>query len=192
MVNLGERKRQLVRDELSHAALRLLAHQGFEETTVDEITEAAGVSRRTFFRYFRSKEDVIIELLGDLGSAVSVHLAARPATEAPAPALRAALALVLDEISTHPEKSLGLTRIILGTPALRARYLTAQDQWRASLAAELGTRTGLDPTTDLRPVLAAGVALVALDVTLDRWAQLDGAHNLVELLDEAYEALAAH
>ncbi len=61
-VSLAERKRQLVRDELTEAALKLLAFQGFEATTIDQMAAAAGLSRRTFFRYFQSKEDVIIEL----------------------------------------------------------------------------------------------------------------------------------
>ena len=61
MATLAERKRQVVVDELTEAALQLLAIKGFDTTTVDEIVAAAGVSRRTFFRYFASKEDVVVQ-----------------------------------------------------------------------------------------------------------------------------------
>ena len=53
-VNLVERKRQLVRDELADAAVKLLASQGFDETTVDQIAAEVGMSRRTFSRYFET------------------------------------------------------------------------------------------------------------------------------------------
>jgi len=97
---MADRKRQLVRDELSAAALKLLAYQGFEDTTIDQIVAAAGVSRRTFFRYFKSKEDVIIEFLGDLGSWLRQELAARPPDE-PAPvALRNAVRIFVEAIRT--------------------------------------------------------------------------------------------
>lgn len=188
--SLAERKRQLVRDELSDAALKLLAWQGFECTTIDQIVASAGVSRRTFFRYFRSKEDVIVEFLGDLGSRLKEALAARPADEPPAVALRHALAVFVGTYTEHPEKSLRLAKVTLETPALLARYLERQAQWRTDLAGELGRRAGTDPRTDLRPALAAAVALAAMDTAVARWVERDGADDLDTLLDEAF-ALAA-
>src|SRR5260221_13721428 len=92
-VSLVERKRQLVRDELTEAALKLLAFQGFEATTIDQLAAAAGASRRTFFRYFQSKEDVIIEFLDDLGRQLRAALPAQPASERPALAVRNPLRL---------------------------------------------------------------------------------------------------
>jgi len=100
-LSLAERKRQLVRDQLGVAALHLLAGQGYEETTVEQIVAAAGVSRRTFFRYFKSKEDVIVESVGDLGSAIRAELAARPARESPQAAIRAALSVAVDELTAE-------------------------------------------------------------------------------------------
>jgi AcrR family transcriptional regulator len=183
---LAERKRQVVRDELSAAALRLLAYQGFEETTIDQIVAAAGVSRRTFFRYFRSKEDVIIAFLAEVGELAREQLAARPADEPPPVALHRALSVFVAEMEEHPEKSLRLARLTLETPALRARYLDRQGDWQAALAAELSRRTGLDPAGDMRPALAAGVALTAFTTALTTWAATGGAERLPDLFDRAF------
>lgn len=190
MSSLAERKRQLVRDEMTEAALKLLAYQGFEKTTIDQIVTAAGVSRRTFFRYFKSKEDVIIEFLGDLGARLRDELAARPRGEAPKVALRQALSIFVDTYETYREKSLALAKLTLRTPALRARYLDRQDRWRTDLAAELARRAGVEPAADLRHALTAAVALAAFDTALLRWVDRDGADDLSDLVDQAF-ALAA-
>ncbi|MYW13205.1 TetR family transcriptional regulator, partial [Streptomyces sp. SID2563] len=84
---LAERKRRLVSDELTESALQLLALKGFDAVTVDEIAAAAGVSKRTFFRYFASKEDVVVQFLADMGTGIRAELAARPAAEPPSVAL---------------------------------------------------------------------------------------------------------
>lgn len=188
--SLAERKRQLVRDELSEAALKLLAWQGFEATTIDQITAAAGVSRRTFFRYFRSKEDVIIEFLASLGTQLCGELAARPPQEPPAVALRHAVAVFVDVYAEHEEKSLRLAKLTLTTPALLARYLERQARWRADLASELARRAGHDPASDLRPALTAAVALAAFDTALARWVDTDGADDLNALTDQTFALVA--
>src|SRR3954464_4833682 len=94
-MNLAQRKRQLVVDELTEAALQTMAVKGFETTTVDEIVAVAGLSRRTFFRYFASKEDVLVQLLAYLGDLMQAVVASRPADEPPAVALRHALAAAI-------------------------------------------------------------------------------------------------
>jgi AcrR family transcriptional regulator len=170
MRSLAERKRQLVRDELSEAALKLVAFQGFEETTIDQMAAAAGVSRRTFFRYFQSKEDVIIEFLSDLGRKLSTALQSRPPDEPPAEAVRQALRVFTDKFWEHPEKSSRLARVTVDTPALLARYLERQVAWKATMTAELARRTGTDPTTDLQPAVVVAVAFAAFDTALMRWA----------------------
>jgi AcrR family transcriptional regulator len=183
---MAERKRQLVRDELTEAALKLLAFQGFEETTIDQIVASAGVSRRTFFRYFRSKEDVIIEFLGDLGTKLSDALAARPATEAPETALREAFTVFTDSYHHNPDKSIRLARLTLGTPALMARYLERQTQWRSEASAELARRMKVDPATDLRPSLTAAVGFAAFDTAMTSWVNGNGAEALNTLVDKAF------
>ncbi|GGL61630.1 hypothetical protein GCM10010129_01490 [Streptomyces fumigatiscleroticus] len=191
-VTLAQRKRRLVSDELSEAALQMLALKGFDLVTIDEIAAAAGVSKRTFFRYFASKEDVVVRFLADLGSGIRAELAARPVQEPPSVALRhavlAAMAVCADR-SDHADRALVVVRLILRTPALRARFLEHQAQWRDDLATELAQRLGLDPGTDLYPRLAAGMALTAFDTVLQRWSAGDGAEDPAELTDRSFAVL---
>ncbi|WP_405663571.1 TetR family transcriptional regulator [Streptomyces sp. RK9] len=189
-MSLAERKRQLVADELTEAALQLLALKGFDAVTVDEIVGAAGVSKRTFFRYFASKEDVVVQFLADMGTGMCAELAARPAGERPSEALRHAVWVPLGECADHSERALRVVRLILGTPALLARFLERQAQWRDDLAAELARREGLDDATGLYPRLAAGMALNAFDTVLHRWSGSEGKEDPAGLTDGAFAVIA--
>ena len=204
-VTMAQRKRQLVANELSEAALQLLALKGFDAVTVDEIAATAGVSKRTFFRYFASKEDVVVQFLAHLGEGIRQELAGRPADEQPSVALRhavwAAMAVCAGQgepgdhgdrgdPGVHAERVLRVVQLILGTPALRARFLEHQGQWREELAAELGRRLGLDPAVDLYPQLAAGMALTAFDAVLQRWSGSGGVVDPAALTSRAFAALA--
>ncbi|MEU6379661.1 TetR family transcriptional regulator [Streptomyces sp. NPDC046909] len=182
---MAERKRLLVRSELAEAAVKLLADQGFEETTVDQIVAAVGMSRRTFSRYFDSKEDVIVHMLAEAGVRLCAELNARPADEPPAVALRRALSVFTSMSVGNPAKMLRVSRLILDTPALLARFLERQSQWQAEMTGILALRAGLDPDVDLRPAVAAGVALTAFQAALRRWVDSDGSEGLDEVVDQA-------
>ncbi|MFE2261191.1 acyl-CoA-like ligand-binding transcription factor [Streptomyces griseosporeus] len=186
---LAQRKRQLVADELTRAALDLLARKGFDAVTVDDIVGAAGVSKRTFFRYFASKEDVVVQFLGEMGTGMRAALAERPAQEPPSVALRHTVWSAVDACAGHGEQTLRVIRLILGTPALLARFLERQAQWRDALAEELARRLGLGPA-GLYPQLAAGAALTAFDTVLQRWSAGEGDQDPAALTDEAFAVLA--
>ncbi len=188
--SLAQRKRQLVSDELSQAALNLLAQKGFDAVTVDEIAAAAGMSKRTFFRYFASKEDVVVQFLGEMGVGMRAELAGRPAEEPPSVALRHTVWVSIDACAGHAEQALRVVQLILGTPALHARFLERQAQWRDELAAELADRLALGPATGLHPRLAAGMALTAFDVVLQLWSASDGAEDPAALTDRAFATIA--
>ncbi|MER6394917.1 TetR family transcriptional regulator [Kitasatospora sp. NPDC001603] len=193
---MAERKRRLVAAELAEAALLLLAENGFEAVTIDEIAVTAGVSKRTFFRYFASKEDVVVQVLADLGPGMCAELAARPAAEPPSVALRHAvwttLAACADgpDHAGHGDRALRVVQLIVRTPALLGRFLERQAQWRDELASELAARLGLDPATAMYPPLAAGMALSAFDTVLRRWSDSDGTEDPAALIDHAFAVLA--
>ncbi|MFE6227519.1 MULTISPECIES: TetR family transcriptional regulator [unclassified Streptomyces] len=186
---LAQRKKQLVATELTETALQLFAHKGFEAVTVDEIASAAGVSKRTFFRYFASKDDVVVQFLAGMGADMRAELAARPAAEPPSAALLHAVSVPLAACGDHAERTLPVVRLILRTPGLLARFLEHQAGWREELAAELADRLGLDPA-GLYPPLAAGMALGAFDTVLCRWSEGAGAPDPLALIARAFEVLA--
>ncbi|MFF0475343.1 TetR family transcriptional regulator [Streptomyces sp. NPDC004284] len=190
VTTLAQRKRQLVATELTEAALQLLALRGFDAVTVDEIATAAGVSKRTFFRYFASKEDVVVQFLAGMGADMRAGLAARPAGERPSEALLRTVSVPLTACGDHAERALPVVRLILRTPALLARFLEHQARWREELTEELAVRLGRDPGTDLYPRLAAGMALAAFDAVLHRWSGGEGAEDPGALIGEAFTVLA--
>jgi AcrR family transcriptional regulator len=186
-LTLAERKRQLVRDELAEAALRLLARQGFEETTVDELAAAAGVSRRTFFRYFASKEDVLISSVAVVFEGILAEVAARPAGEPAAVAIREAVKTVtLEDFAEDREKSVAVIRHTQDVPALRARFAERLDLLRDELAAILARRAGRE-TAAPRDQFAAGLGLLASAGALQHWAATDGRADPAVVLDSAFE-----
>src|SRR4029450_2504217 len=106
-IGLRERKKLRTRAELSDAAFRLLAERGFDETTIEDIVEQVEVSPRTFFRYFDSKEDVVIGFFDDLGLELRSMLAARPPEEASFTALRGALGSLIDLYEERQDRVVG-------------------------------------------------------------------------------------
>ncbi len=157
--------------------------------TVDEIVAAAGVSKRTFFRFFTSKEEVVVQFLADMGVDMGAELAARPRAERPAVALLRAVSSPLDACNRDSDRALPVAQLTLRTPALRARFLERQAQRRDDPSSRIAERLGLDPATDLYPQLAAGLALTAFDVLLQRWSDNDGAEEPAALTDCAFAVI---
>lgn len=189
-LGLRERTRRAVRAEIADAALRLFVERGFDETTVDDVVAAVGVSRRSFFRYFGSKEDVVLGFLDEVGDAIRAGLAARPADEPPWLALRRALDEVSRSYVAEANWILALHRLIYETPSLRARHLDKQDRWHRLLTEELAARLGVDPAADITPRVLASTAVAALDVAITAWAEERGRVAMPKLLDAAFAAVS--
>lgn len=188
---LRNRATRAVRAEIAAVAIRLFLEQGFDKTTVDQIAAEAGLSRTSFFRYFATKEDVLLGHLGELGYKVRDALAARPAEEPPWQALRRAFDLLIEERLAYPEDGLSMRRMLHDTPSLRARQLGKQLGWQDLLAPEVARRLGdaydaYDPRS--RALVAA--ALSCLNVAVDVWTASDGTADLADLVDQAMGAVA--
>lgn len=193
---LRERTRRAVHREIAEAGMELFLEQGFEETTIDQIAEAAGISRRSFFRYFATKEDVVLGDLIDRGHRVRSALIARPPEEAPWAAVRAALLALREEPGAGSETELRIGRMLLEAPSLRTRHLEKHLAWQEMLAPELSRRlrttTSLDgPSADHRATAIIATALTCLDVATETWVHRDGDVPLEDLWDEAVTAVRA-
>lgn len=179
---LRAQRKARTRRAIQEHALRLFLAQGYEQTTVEEIAAAAGVSHMTFFRYFPTKEAVVED--DDYDPFIADLVRARPGEESPLEALRTGLDAVLD---TDRDAVYARTRLIVTTPALQAR------QWRNTaatgdlLAAALADRERRP--VDLRLRVIAAAAKAALATALTAWVEGDGADDLRSLIDQAFAAL---
>lgn len=186
---IHERKRQAVRSYLSEVALRLLTDRDFESVTVDEITTAAGLSRRSFFRYFASKEDVVLQFLDQMAERLRDAIAARPPEESPLAAVHAALRPQVAAYVADADRTLAVVRLLQRSPALRARELESRQRMRELVAEAIGLRLGLDHRIDMRPRLLAGVALVPFDVAITTWVEGRAGEDVHAILDAAIAGL---
>lgn len=175
------------RGELERIALDLFTEHGFEATTVDGIAAAAGIGRRTFFRYFASKNDVV---WGDFDAGLTElrdRLAAGPTDATLLAGLRVAVLAFnrLDpgEGDAHRERM----RLILTVPALQAHSTLRYAAWRAVIAEHAAHRLG-EPVAGLLPQLVAHSCLGAALTAYELWLREPGA-DLSTLLHDALWAL---
>ena len=182
---LRDRTRRAVQSEISAAAMSLFTRRGFDDVTIDEIAAASGISRRSFFRYFATKEDIVLGDLEALGERVRGALEAVPLEESAWTAMRAALLA----IETAPSaETLAVARLYADTPSLRARHLEKHHKWQVFLAPNIALRNGRS-TPDHRDLAIVAAALACFDIAVDEWTRLDGAVDPEKLYDQAIEAL---
>jgi AcrR family transcriptional regulator len=187
--DLRSKARESVRAQIAEVAFNVFAQRGFEAVTAAEVAEAAGISRASFFRYFDSKEDAVFVAQEAVGAEIAAELAGRPPGEDAWTALRRAFDAGVRTYSRSPAGALARLRLIRCTPSLRAHQLDRLGQWRELIAAALAARLGM-AAPDVRVEALAGAALGALDAATARWAQADGADDLIELIDAAFGAIA--
>ncbi len=177
------------RDELELVALQLFAERGFEATTVEDVAEAAGIGRRTFFRYFASKNDVV---WGDFDAALE-HLRDRLAQVPPGTPLLHGLRDAVLDFNALPAGAERQHRVrmtmVLHTPALQAHSTLRYAGWRAVVAEHVAVRTGQEPD-DLGPQLLAHQLLASCVAAYEHWLARPGS-DLQALLAEAVSTLAA-
>jgi AcrR family transcriptional regulator len=186
--DLRERKRQLTLDRIAETGLKLFIEHGYEATTLDAIAAASGISRRTFFHYLKSKEDVLLEH----ESGKFLHVL-RPTFLKQSPKqspIDAARKTFLALASTYQTKeSVIADRILRSIETLRLRkeaLLVQMEQVLAEAMYELW------PDETRRPALrlAAMMAMGTLRFAKDNWRQEDAARPLTHYIDEAFDLLA--
>src|SRR3954468_13262426 len=191
-LGLRERKKRATRQALHGAALRLVAERGFDDVTIEDIAAAADVSPRTFFNYFGSKEDVIVNPDPDRVDRLRALLASHTsADEQPLEVIESVLLASLDELTDRREEWLLRLRLVREIPALTPRHLAAYDAMERALIDDVVRRTGQDETTDIIPLLVAGAAMTALRAAIASWGAGDGLTSLPDLVREAFAALRA-
>ncbi len=175
------------RAELEQVALDLFVRNGFTATTVEDIAVAAGISRRTFFRYYASKNDVV---WGDFG--VLLHGMDEWLTNTPdnIPLLRALKEAVI-RFNALPPEAVPAHRqrmsLILHVPALQAHSTLRYADWRDVIARFAARRLAL-PVGALLPQMVGHLALGTAVAAYEQWLS-DGSADLATLLDASFDAL---
>jgi AcrR family transcriptional regulator len=191
---LRERKKQRTREALIEVAFDLFGRQGFDATTVEEIAEAVEVSPRTFFRYFATKEDVVLSMLEDQLSAMYDGLAARPASEPVLTALRHAMVGVVRAAeqgvgSFDPIRFACMRDLTSKNPALAARSMEHGAAKIDALADQIGARMGVDPARDPRPQLVAATVICTVPTAIRLWGANEPDTAVSELAERAFGLL---
>ena len=169
---LRERKKARTRAAIQQHALRLFKEQGYPATTVEQIAAAVEVSPSTFFRYFPTKEDVV--MYDDLDPLLIVAFEAQPPELSPVEALRGALHVVFSNLSgPELDQQLERARLILSIPELRMRMLDQFYGVVQLLADLLARRTGRKPDEIAVRSLAGAMMGVLLAVITDVGEEID-------------------
>jgi TetR/AcrR family transcriptional regulator, regulator of mycofactocin system len=176
-------------DEVSRVALELFAHRGFEETTMEDIADALAIGRRTLFRYFRSKNDLV---WGDFDWVLQ-RLRADFAALGRSLPLMEALRCAAVSSNTYPPEALPELRLrmtlITTVPALQAHSMLRYAEWRQVVVEFAAQRLRRQPD-DFAPQAIGYAALAASTSAFTQWVR-DPAEDLLALLDDSYAMLAA-
>ena len=186
MSGLRERKKEQTRVAIQREALRLIAERGYEATTCEQVAAAAGVSAATLFRYFPTKEDIVLR--DGYDPVIAAAVVARPGAEPPLVAVRRGFADALAEVYRGDVEPIRQrTALILSVPALRSRAREQNASLVDALRQALAERGGSAGNV-LEIEVAAACCAAAVTVAVERWATQGG--DLPVIVDQALASLA--
>ena len=186
--SLREISRDAVRARINEIALDLFAERGFDQVTVEQIAAAAGMSARTFHRYFPAKEDVVIGDPAHGGEFVRAVFAGRPADEPVWDSLRLSFEALVTRAPRDDERGKRGMRVLVSAASLRARSLEKHLLWARMLTPLVAERLPGDDAA-LRAEIIVQSALACLDVALTTWANADDGTTASELLERSFATL---
>jgi AcrR family transcriptional regulator len=170
--SLRERTRQAMKAEVAAVAVRLFVEHGFEAVTTSQIAAAAGISPRSFFRYFPTKEDVLLGDLRAAGERVKAALEARPARESAWEAITQAFRVLAEQPMYPAEEMATMARIIVESPSIRARDIEKHQEWETLLAPGVAKRMPGNDEDAARAVIATATSV--LRIATERWLRGEG------------------
>ena len=175
------------RGRLEQAALALYGERGFEQTTVAEIAQRAGLTERTFFRHFADKREVLFWGAGALQELLVATLADAPDATAPINAIAAGLEAAGTLLQERRELARLRQRIIAANPELQERELIKLARLSAALAEALRQRGVDDPAASL----SAEAGIAVFKIAFERWVNESEAADLPQLIRASFDELRA-
>jgi AcrR family transcriptional regulator len=191
--SLRERARQAVREQLIDRAMDLFATNGYESTTVAQVARAVGISERSLFRYFGSKEELVLASHDQSGRDLADRLGARPESEPVWLALRRAFDPIVAATDNPHGRASRLIDILHHTPELHRAQLSRRHDWAMLLVPHVARRIGLpeaDIVRDPRAAAIAAAAIMAYQSAQTTWMNAKGTIRMNTLLDQAMDAVA--
>ncbi|UXY17503.1 TetR/AcrR family transcriptional regulator [Streptomyces cynarae] len=186
---LWDRTRQLASQEILETALRLFTEQGYDETTIAQIAREAGVSQRTLFRYFGTKEDLLSGDQARFGQVLTDTISEQPAEVGVWEALRAGIAAVLS-LHDSRERALERFRLLHNTASLRAGWLEKRLRFQEDVLPLVEARMdAAGGSADARARAVIATAFACLDAASMAWVANDGKGDIMDLYDECLAAV---
>ncbi|MGU3435963.1 TetR family transcriptional regulator [Actinomycetes bacterium M1A6_2h] len=186
-----ERTRRAVRGELAQLAVSMFVDKGYDETTIDDLAAAAGMSKRTFFRYFASKEELVMGKYEYFGEQLAEDLAARPAEEPLWVSFGHIFGRVADYVENDGRRaeSVAMERIVRNHPTLNASYLERVSRMQDIVLNQVHARTAPPDPADPRTAAVVGAGFSCLIAAWTAWLACDQATPFGVLLDHALSAI---
>jgi AcrR family transcriptional regulator len=188
-MNLRERRRAETRVTIQRHAVRLFTERGYDATTVNEVATAAGVAAMTVYRHFPTKEDLV--LYDEFDQLAATALTGIPPDEPLVVRIGRTLAATYDQAIADKEFHLARLRLMISTPALRARHLDSQYSTQEALVTAVCAGSD-DPALEFQARAAASACLGVAHIALLRWAAEDGIPDLRKLFEEAFATTFGH
>ncbi|WP_225094599.1 TetR/AcrR family transcriptional regulator [Streptomyces sp. CoH27] len=185
---LWDRTRQLAAQEILQTALRLFMQQGYDETTIAQIAREAGVSQRTLFRYFGTKEDLVAGSEERFVALLTETVRDQPVDVGVWEALRAAFKAALSLHAT-PEEALERFRLVHHTDSLRAAYLGKRVRCQEALMPLLEARMTPSGTDRGQARAIVATAFACFDAATATWLEDNGQGDILDLYDRGLAAV---
>lgn len=183
-----ERKKRETLRRITDAGICLFIEKGIDATTVDEIAVMAGISRRTFFHYFKSKDDILLSLQSGMGDLIAQRVRQADAESTPLDAIRAAVIAVCADVPA--DDMIAIDRLMRSSPAVQARKQASYIQHERTLFTALRGRWP-DRTRETALRLVAMLAIGAIRLATEAIDQEGEKRTLVELLDITFDAIVS-
>lgn len=187
-LGLRERKKRQTRRLLQSTAMGLFAERGFSHVTIDEIAAACDLSRTTVFRYFATKEDLVVGTEPERLAELRVAFEQRPRDEPVFDSVRHAVVALAERYELDRGQLLAAHDLISANSSLLARALEIHTAWVDLFAGLIASRTGTG-APDLRDRVLAVAVMAAMRVAIEEWLEPAKTGELARLIGEALDLL---
>jgi AcrR family transcriptional regulator len=181
MPSLTERRHEQTRSTIADAAVALFIERGYADTTMEDVAVAAGVSRRTAYRYFPNKEDLVFEQPRRWLDHFNAEVADRRANETMRQLCRRGLLAVAKLIQSNANSVLSAYSVFLATPSLRGRNGRIEDEWYARYIDVLTPAGGVGPGRALQIATVAGALVGTTTMLVAMWARNQPGADIVTM-----------